>query len=265
MRHNVLKVIAGINNFRLDQIVKLVKASELVFADYIDIAANYRLVSIIKSISNLPVCASSIEPLELYNCVLAGADLVELGNFDTFYSSNIYLSADEILKLAIETRSLLPHTYLSVTIPHVLSLDEQVKLSINLENIGVNMLQTEGYNTSKILKNINSKYNDNFLSSTTQASSALSSLNVITQVVSIPVIAASGFNSISSSIARSYKSFGVAIGSYLKKYNNLIDISCRLHEIIRSLSYQNIKYSNDDCFYLRMNALNLNKSIIIKR
>jgi Protein of unknown function (DUF561) len=42
------------------------------------------------------ICVSAIDPDELVPCVDAGADMVELGNFDMFY--------DQVLSLMNETQ-----------------------------------------------------------------------------------------------------------------------------------------------------------------
>ena len=49
--------------------------------------------------------------------VEAGADLIEIGNFDSFYAQGIRFEADEVLALTQATRTLLPEITLSVTVP----------------------------------------------------------------------------------------------------------------------------------------------------
>jgi hypothetical protein len=46
--------------------------------------------------------------------------------------------------MTVETRKLLPNIPLSVTVPHTLSLSEQVTLAIALEGCGADIIQTEG-------------------------------------------------------------------------------------------------------------------------
>ncbi|NES25228.1 MAG: DUF561 domain-containing protein, partial [Symploca sp. SIO3E6] len=117
-----IKVICGLEEMNIMQIIKLVKAAELSGATYLDIAANTRIITIVKSLTNLPICVSSIDPLELYNSVLVGADIVEIGNFDIFYKRYMNFSVDCILKLAEKTRTLIVDKDICVTIPHLLSL-----------------------------------------------------------------------------------------------------------------------------------------------
>jgi hypothetical protein len=54
------------------------------------------------------------------------------------------LSSEQIIEKTKEVRKLLPLTPLSVTIPHTLSLIDQISLARELERLGVDVLQTEG-------------------------------------------------------------------------------------------------------------------------
>ena len=139
----IIKVISGLSNLDIRKIICITKAAELSCASYIDIVANVRIVSIIKSMTSLPICVSSIDPFELYNCSLAGADIFEIGNFDNFYNKKIYFSSSQILKLAKLTRSLIRDKDICVTVPHTLNLYDQIILSKKLEDLGINILQTE--------------------------------------------------------------------------------------------------------------------------
>jgi hypothetical protein len=53
-------------------------------------------------------------------------------------------SFEQIIEKTKEVRKLLPLTPLSVTIPHTLSLIDQISLARELERLGVDVLQTEG-------------------------------------------------------------------------------------------------------------------------
>nr|YP_009295369.1 hypothetical chloroplast RF23 [Dasya binghamiae]AOH77381.1 hypothetical chloroplast RF23 [Dasya binghamiae] len=251
----VIKVISGLNNLDIQDIIRMVKAAELSNAHYIDIVANTRVVSIIKSLSNLPLCVSSINPIELYNCTIAGADMVEIGNFDNFYSKNIKFSISQIYQLAKETRLLINNKDICVTIPHTLSLYDQVFLSKKLEVLGINILQTEGYLSSKYsLINCNDK-NDMVLKSATTSASALSSTYAISNAVQIPIITASGIDYISSSMASYCGASGVGIGYNINKQKTIYDMSLYINEVYHSLISQINSNDLNDLFFL----LNLNK------
>jgi len=57
--------------------------------------------------------------------------MVEIGNYDSFYEMGIEFSSEQILKLTRETRKMLPSITLSVTVPHTLSLPDQVYVHNN--------------------------------------------------------------------------------------------------------------------------------------
>ena len=73
------------------------------------------------------VCVSAVDPNLFPACVDAGAEMVELGNFDSFYDQGLKFSAEDVLEMTRKTKSLLPSVPLSVTVPHTLDLDEQVR------------------------------------------------------------------------------------------------------------------------------------------
>lgn len=73
------------------------------------------------------MCVSAVDPELFPPCVAAGADMVELGNFDFFYDQGITFSAGDVLEMTRRTRSLLPTVPLSVTVPHGLELTEQAR------------------------------------------------------------------------------------------------------------------------------------------
>nr|QVY57929.1 hypothetical protein [Betaphycus gelatinus] len=228
----VVKVITGLDNLNVNDVIDKVKAAEIAKATYVDIAAHPDLVLLVKSITCIPVCVSSINPRDLYQCVLAGADMVEIGNFDTFYSKNIIFSHNQIINIAQETKYLLNKINICVTIPHYLLLEQQVKLARNLKRIGINYIQTEGFMAkSHILYRENSA----MFKFINKSSSALSSCYAIANSVDISIIAASGMNSISAPVAISYGASGVALGSVLNNLKGIDEISSYIQEIIESI------------------------------
>nr|QCI06528.1 hypothetical protein [Erythroglossum lusitanicum] len=245
----VIKIISGLNNSNINQIIKIVKSAELSRASYIDIVANTKIIKIIKSITYLPICVSSIDPLELYNCVIAGADLVEIGNFDCFYKKGLTLSSDQILQLAKETRELIKDRDICVTIPCIFKLSHQIQLAQDLEALGINIIQTEGL-ISKYNNKSNKEY-DKIFCSTNIASETLSSTYTISRYVNIPVIAASGINYISSSIAMFYGASGIGIYSEIKYKKTIYDMTFYLNQIYFSLYYQKKIYNNNFLIHLK--------------
>nr|QCI05784.1 hypothetical protein [Dasysiphonia japonica] len=245
----IIKIISGLSNLDLDKIIRITKAAELSHASYIDIVANTQIVSIIKSITALPICVSSIDPFELYNCSLVGADIFEIGNFDNFYNKKIYFSSFQILKLAKLTRFLISDKDICVTIPHTLNLSDQIILSKQLEELGINILQTEG---SAIGKNIyTSDSNDNIADSIISASATLSSTYAISNAVNIPVISASNLNYMSSPIAIACGATGIGLSSNLYKQKNIKHMSKYIDEMYYSMNSQ----LNKNQIYILSNLL----------
>jgi hypothetical protein len=113
-----LKVISGLMNFDVERVTATVKAATLGGATFVDIAADPNLVKTVRNLTPLPVCVSAVEPAKFVPCVAAGADLIEIGNFDAFYAQGRRFEAEEVLQLTQETRALLPNITLSVTVPH---------------------------------------------------------------------------------------------------------------------------------------------------
>ena len=142
---NAFKVIAGLNNFDASIVKNVVSAACSGGASHVDLACDPSLVRLAKSISSeMPICVSSIKPIDFVAAVAAGADMIEIGNFDGFYEQGLKFTAEDVIAMTIETRSLLPNIPLSVTVPHTLSLSEQVALAIRLEECGADIIQTEG-------------------------------------------------------------------------------------------------------------------------
>ena len=144
----VLKVISGLNNFDAKSVAATVKAADRGGATFVDIAADPDLVRLVRNLTKMPICVSAVEPEQFVTAVEAGADLIEIGNFDSFYAQGRRFEAEEVLALTHKTRSLLPHITLSVTVPHILTLDLQVQLAEDLVQAGADIIQTEGGTSS---------------------------------------------------------------------------------------------------------------------
>nr|ARW68255.1 hypothetical protein [Chondria sp. (in: red algae)] len=228
----VIKLITGIDNLDISNILSMVKAAELSGVTYLDIVANTKVVQLLKSISSLPICASSISPIELYNCVIAGADLVEIGNFDFCYRQGIYLTSLEILSLVKEVRSLVGNVDICVTIPYYMSFYEQIKLAQDLEFLNVNILQTESVFTENKLA-ASPLLNNNIFNSLSPSCLSLLSTYLISSNVQLPIITSSSINNLSSPLALSLGASGVGIGSKVKQQ---VDIT-RMANYLKSLHY----------------------------
>ncbi len=214
---SLLKVISGLNNFNPESVFRISKAAGLGGADLLDIACEPKLVELAVETSSVPVCVSSVEPDLFPQAVKAGALIIEIGNFDSFYPEGRFFSADEVLSLALESRRLLPEVVLSVTVPHILPLDSQSQLALDLFDIGVDLIQTEGGTSSHPIS-------PGTLGLIEKASPTLAGTYAITSALkesqhNLPVICASGLSEVTVPMAISVGAAGVGIGSAINKLN----------------------------------------------
>ncbi|XP_042465990.1 uncharacterized protein ycf23-like [Zingiber officinale] len=142
----------------------------------------------------LQICVSSVDPLAFPSAVEAGAQMVEIGNYDSFYEMGIQFSPEQILKLTRETRRILPSITLSVTVPHMLSLPDQVKLAELLEQEGADIIQTEGGKYSSPSK-------PGVLGLIEKATPTLAAAYSISRAVQIPVMCSSGLSAVTAPMA----------------------------------------------------------------
>lgn len=224
-----LKVISGLNNFDVQNVIAVVKAAEIGGATFVDIAADPELVKQVKQVVSLPVCVSAVEPEKLLQAVAAGADLVEIGNFDSFYSQGIQFEAEEVLAITKETRRLLPETTLSVTVPHILKLDAQVELAEALVNAGADIIQTEGSNSSKPV-------HSGTLGLIEKAAPTLAAAYEISRVVSVPVLCASGISNVTAPLAIATGAAGVGVGSAVNQLNSEVAMIAVVRGLVEALA-----------------------------
>lgn len=225
-----LKVISGLNNFDAANVTAVVKAAEVGGATFVDIAADPELVRQCKGLVSLPICVSAVDPQKFVDAVAAGADLIEIGNFDSFYAQGIRFEADEVLALTKETRRLLPDVTLSVTVPHILALDEQVALAEALVEAGADIIQTEGGTSS-------APAHAGVLGLIEKAAPTLAAAAEISRAVDVPVpvLCASGISSVTAPMAIAAGAAGVGVGSAINKLDNEVAMIAAVRAIVESL------------------------------
>ncbi|XP_054802954.1 uncharacterized protein ycf23-like isoform X2 [Prosopis cineraria] len=197
-----LKIISGLQNFNKDNIASVVTAADKGGATHVDIACDPELVNLAISLTSCPVCVSSIDPATFPAAVEAGALMVEIGNYDSFYEKDMMFTPEQILGLTKETRRLLPSIVLSVTVPHTLSLPDQVKLAESLEQAGADIIQTEGGKCSNPTKS-------GVLGLIEKATPTLAAAYSISRAVRIPVLCSSGLSAVTAPMAIAAGAAGV--------------------------------------------------------
>ena len=210
-----VKIIAGIDNFDAEQVKKVVIAATSAGATAIDICAKPEIITMVRTMTDLPIFVSSIEPEDLAHAVALGADAVELGNFDALYKKGISFSAEQVLNLAKRTKELIGETFFCVTIPGELEISEQVNLARDLENLGINLIQTEGHFTNDAPSN-------GVRGLIERAELTISNTIELTRNVELPVMTATGINPTTASLAFAAGASAIGCGSCVNKLDSEI-------------------------------------------
>lgn len=229
-----LKIISGLTNFDADRVAMVVQAADRGGATFVDIAADPALVRLCRQLTRLPICVSAVEPEQFLPAVAAGADLIEIGNFDAFYAQGRRFEAPEVLALTRRTRALLPDITLSVTVPHILSLAEQANLAEDLVAAGADLIQTEGGTSSQ-------PSHAGTLGLIEKAAPTLAAAAEISRVVEVPVLCASGLSSVTAPMAIAAGASGVGVGSAVNRLSSVVEMLAVVQSLVESLqpvSYQ---------------------------
>ncbi len=227
--NQVLKVISGLNNFDRERVAAVVRAADRGGATFVDIAADPSLVQMARQLTTLPICVSAVDPQLFIAAVAAGADAIEIGNFDSFYAQGIRFEADEVLALTQATRALLPDITLSVTVPHILTLDKQVELAQALVTAGADIIQTEGGTSS-------APSHSGTLGLIEKAAPTLAAAYEISRAVTVPVLCASGLSSVTAPLAIAAGAAGIGVGSAINKLNDELAMIAVVRTLVEALA-----------------------------
>lgn len=221
-----VKVIAGIDNFNIENIKKVVCSADQANASAVDVAYSEDIIRITKGITNLPIFVSSIEPIELANAVELGVDAIEVGNYDVLYKKGIRLGSEEILNIVKETLRLLngKKTFISVTVPGHIDINEQITLAKQLEELNIDLIQTEGSATVST-----SNGGARGLLETAQVS--IANTIDLTRNIDIPVMTASGITTTTAPLAFAAGASAIGVGSSVNK----LDSTIAMIAVIRTL------------------------------
>jgi Protein of unknown function (DUF561) len=220
-----LKIISGLTNLDPQRVAAVVRAADRGGATFVDIAADAELVRLAKTLTHLPICVSAVEAEAFLAPAAAGADLIEIGNFDAFYAQGRRFEAAEVLALTERTRALLPEITLSVTVPHILALDEQVQLTEDLVTAGANIIQTEGGTSSQPV-------HAGTLGLIEKAAPTLAAAREISRAVAVPVLCASGISDVTAPMAIAAGAAGIGVGSAV----NRLDSELAMIAVVRQLA-----------------------------
>jgi hypothetical protein len=231
-----VKVIAGIDNFDVENIKKVVSSAEMAHASAVDICAREDIIKEVRSMTELPVFVSSIVPAELVKAVDLGADAIELGNFDVLYKKGMSFDVNDVLSLVEETKSLLGdrEVFFSVTIPGEIQSCDQIALAAKLETMGIDLIQTEGHYVS-----------DDSLTGARalmdRAELTISNTIELVRNVDLPVMTATGINPTTAPFAFAAGACAIGCGSCVNKLNSSISMVATISSLVEIANKNAVK------------------------
>ncbi len=226
-----VKVIAGIDNFDIENIKKVVMSAQESGASAVDICAKPEIISEIREMTDMPIFVSSIVPSELVKAVELGADAIELGNFDVLYKKGISFSAEQVLSLVNETLDMLGDTrvFFSVTIPGELAIAEQIELARKLETMGIDLIQTEGHFSS-------SNISEGARGLMERAELTLSNTIELSRNVDMPIMTATAINPTTAPFAFAAGASAIGCGSCINKMDSTLSMMATTRSLVEIAS-----------------------------
>lgn len=231
-----VKVIAGIDNFDIENIKKVVTSAESAKASAVDICAREDIIKEVRSMTDLPIFVSSIVPSELVKAVELGADAIELGNFDVLYKKGMSFDVNDVLSLVEETLSLLDgrEVFFSVTIPGEISIEDQIALAVKLESMGIDLIQTEGhYSTEANLTGARALMD--------RAELTISNTIELVRNIEMPVMTATGINPTTAPFAFAAGASAIGCGSCVNKLSSTISMIATISSLVEIANKNAVK------------------------
>ncbi len=231
---NLVKVISGIKNYDLEKTLNIAKAGEFGGATAVDICDSPEIIKAVKEKIQIPVFVSSVDPKKLIEAVKHGADALEIGNYESFYIEGKMFTPSEILGIVKEVKnSVSENIVISCTIPATLEIENQIKLADELLELGVDIIQTEGFAPlSPSSDRSDSSYDDVLKASSTLTNT----LEISKNVPGANVMSASGITPNTAPIAIAMGAVGVGVGNYISKATEINEMSNRVKEVVASVN-----------------------------
>ncbi len=242
-----LKVISGINNLNLEKVEMVVSSAIEAKATAIDVAANEEVLSlatrlISESNSDITLFASSISAMELANAVNNfHVNAIELGNFDALYNQGITMSSIQILDIVKETLSLISNEMrsqilFSVTIPGSLAINEQISLARELESLGIDLIQTEGF----VSQASNFEGARAWLN---RAELTISNTLELSKNIELPIMTASNINTTTAQFAFAAGASAIGCGSCINRLESKISMLAVISNLVEIANRNSIMIS----------------------
>jgi len=224
-----LKVISGINNMDLERVEMIVSSAIEAKATAVDVAATQEVLELSQKLisemnSDIMLMASSVVPMELANAVnLYNVDAIELGNFEMLYEQGLTMTSEQIINLVEETLSLISEhrseILFSVTIPGMLPIAEQIVLARKLEELHIDLIQTEGHITTEMTTML-----EGTRLLLNQAELTLANTIELSKNIELPIMTSSHINTVTAQLAFAAGASVIGCGSCINKLETKISM-----------------------------------------
>ena len=231
----LVKIISGIQNYDKQKTLSVAVATEMGGATALDICDDKEIIKATRAMVQLPLFISSIDPVKLVAAQSLGADVLEIGNYESFYKIGKMFTPKEILEIAtfVKKSITLNNILLCCTIPSTLEVENQIKLGKELLKLGVDVLQTEGFAPETPVSDRKDKtFNDilkavSTFANTIELRKALPNANIIT---------ASGITLTTAPLAFAIGASGIGVGTYINNLFTQAEMEERIKEIVESVN-----------------------------
>ena len=229
-----VKIISGIQNYDKQKTLSVAMSGELGGASALDISDKAEIIETVRASVQLPLFVSSLDPSKLIAAQELGADVLEIGNYESFYKEGRMFTPKEIIDIVQKVKnSLAEDILLCCTIPATLEIENQVKLAKKVVSLGVDIIQTEGFAIqSQPSERKDQSYNEllkaaSTLTNTIEIRKALPNVNIIT---------ASGITLTTTPLAIAMGASGVGIGNYINSLTSQVEMTEKVEEIVDSIN-----------------------------
>ncbi len=230
MKNMKVKIIAGIDNYDIEKVLKTARAAQAGGADAVDISADKHIINLVKGTVDIPVFVSSIDPEKLLMAKEYGADALEIGNFDAQYKKGMRITAQEVLEITKKTIDLVGKDIpLSVTVPGHIDIAEQVRLAEALEELGVDFIQTEGASTIEA-KSAGAR------GLMEKALVSIANTVELAKNVNTPIITASGITTTTAPMAMAAGASAVGVGSCVNRLESELEMLVTVKGIVEAIA-----------------------------
>ena len=231
---NFVKVISGIRNYDKQKTVSIAIAAEFGGASALDICDDPEIIKAVRSSVELPLFVSSIDPLKLIAAQSLGADVLEIGNYESFYKEGMMFTPSAILEILQFVKKSVPKdVVICCTVPATLETENQLKLAKDLAIAGADIIQTEGF--APDIPDTERK-DQSYLDILKATSTLTNTIELRKVLPNANIITASGITPTTAPLAISMGANGIGVGNYINSLTTQAEMTKRVKEVVGSVN-----------------------------